>query len=220
MAVKNFVRKHELNRFTNYIKVYYILLIITPTDSRTKSVSQSLIYSVVNGVPTRVRPFFAVVKFLEGERGFCGATIVDMWWVVTAAHCLTAERQNLYILFGHFRNDCGNCKMKMRFVSKIITHQKFWASGGEYRNDIALLKMDKMLNLNYVATDSSRVLPLCNQPLDLLQPGRPTLKFCGLGSISTTNSSRLPYVPHEAAVLESAFASVSPFGEVEFCSKG
>ncbi|XP_075256009.1 uncharacterized protein LOC142348520 [Convolutriloba macropyga] len=62
---------------------------------------------------------------------------------------------------------------------------------------------------------SNLILPICTEPLELLELGRTPLGFSGFGTLSRTYES-IPKRPHEAFFYESMFASISVSG-LEVC---
>ena len=73
---------------------------------------------IVNGIPApSKRPFFAIVWLNEGKRLFCGATIVDFEYVLTAAHCVVTsqrEYQTLSIVIEFFNIETGTNKTNIQ----------------------------------------------------------------------------------------------------------
>jgi secreted trypsin-like serine protease len=78
----------------------------------------------------------------------CGGSVIDEWWVVSAAHC-TAGSANVanYILNvgGHDRLAWESWVISKR-VSRIIQHAQYSAS--TLRNDIVLLKFDSPITFD------------------------------------------------------------------------
>ena len=61
---------------------------VEPKISKNKEIiTKSTISNIVNGFPAFNRHFFAKVRnFRNGD--FCGASVLDDWWVITTATCV------------------------------------------------------------------------------------------------------------------------------------
>ncbi|XP_023375424.1 serine protease 55 [Pteropus vampyrus] len=46
---------------------------------------------IIGGIEAEVGEFPWLVSIQAGNEHFCGGTIIDEWWIVTAAHCLSHE---------------------------------------------------------------------------------------------------------------------------------
>ncbi|KAM6253499.1 coagulation factor IX [Porphyrio hochstetteri] len=86
--------------------------------------------------------------------GFCGASIINEKWVVTAAHCLKPGH-NITAVAGEYNTNVEDNTEQWRKVVKILPHPTYNASIDKHHNDIALLELDQPLVFN------SYVTPIC-----------------------------------------------------------
>ncbi|XP_026704429.1 coagulation factor IX [Athene cunicularia] len=86
--------------------------------------------------------------------GFCGASIINEKWVVTAAHCLKSGVSITAVAGEYNTNEDDNTEQRRKVV-KVIPHPTYNATINEHHNDIALLELDQPLNFN------SYVTPIC-----------------------------------------------------------
>lgn len=110
------------------------------------------------------------VGFDNKIRYGCGGTIINKWYILTAAHCLDdgAEKVNIVevVLGEHTLGtdpDCelANCAPKIikRKVAKSISHEDW--NAGTVENDIALLRLDQPVPLFDENPDVSHIKPIC-----------------------------------------------------------
>jgi len=125
-------------------------------------------------------PYMALLGYNSPGKGIiygCGGSLINKWYVLTAAHCVhgTEIRE---IVLGDWRistdPDCvkKSCVPKRitRKVDKIIEHEGFVLTDprpenvpdGEYfRNDIALIRLDESVPLYYEDPSKSYAIPVC-----------------------------------------------------------
>ncbi|XP_009641654.1 coagulation factor IX [Egretta garzetta] len=86
--------------------------------------------------------------------GFCGASIINEKWVVTAAHCLQPG-DDITAAAGEYNTNEDDNTEQRRKVVKILPHPTYNATINKHHNDIALLELDQPLSFN------SYVTPIC-----------------------------------------------------------
>ncbi|NXU52974.1 FA9 factor, partial [Turnix velox] len=86
--------------------------------------------------------------------GFCGASIINQKWLVTAAHCLQPG-DNVTAVAGEYHTNETDPTEQRREVVRILPHPTYNAAINKHHNDIALLELDQPLTFN------SYVTPIC-----------------------------------------------------------
>ena len=101
-------------------------------------------------------PYQVALQYGSGFT-FCGGSIIDNNWVLTAAHCVRSKSaSDIYVLPGtHTNLDDPMVKQFRVPVTKIIVHDKFdWDT---FNNDIALLKVSGSLIQNKNGVYSEKI---------------------------------------------------------------
>jgi len=125
---------------------------------------------VVGGVDTEPGefPYTALIGLLRRGKILwtCGGTLINHWYVLTAAHCQgTGTKRITRVRLGEWavtdKEDClktkkctknGNCfcldpVQDFDIGPNQVTVHENWAAEGQYENDIALIKLDRAVEL-------------------------------------------------------------------------
>ncbi|XP_063793490.1 coagulation factor IX [Pseudophryne corroboree] len=83
----------------------------------------------------------------QNKEGFCGGSIVNEKWIVTAAHCFLVPVQ-FSIVAGEHNTKIQEGTEQYLKVAKVIIHPSYNFSKSSYDNDIALVELEKPMILN------------------------------------------------------------------------
>lgn len=98
-------------------------------------------HKIVGGQLAKIgeAPHQVSLRFKAYDFHFCGGSIINKRWILTAAHCVTNFRPNqLEIVAGNLKLGFGGKRYR---VEKVIPHEGFKYATVE--NDIALMKVVK-----------------------------------------------------------------------------
>jgi len=113
---------------------------------------------IVGGTQADVNEWPWQAALVTQSRQFCGGSLINDRYVLTAAHCtdgMTASEITV-LLAEHKLSNSGETELVTRSVSEIIEHSKY--DDNTLVNDIALLKLESPV------TVSDTVLPVCLPP--------------------------------------------------------
>jgi len=174
-----------------------------PNATNEECGKRTIITNIVGGTNAKRGDYPWMVLLGTPSEGFdnkirygCGGTIINKWYILTAAHCLNDGVDDTLIrevILGEHTlgtdPDCSdddkNCSPKVikRRVSKHIIHEDWNAANVE--NDIALLRLDQPVPLFNENPDESAVMPVCLPWDDDYLAPVPVEDFAGLKATVT-----------------------------------
>ncbi|XP_053555218.1 coagulation factor IX isoform X2 [Bombina bombina] len=151
-AQQNFLTRSLLNPdFTTEVKK-------NVTTEKSDVIVPELAYSddrIVGGTDSLKGEFPWQVHLVnKNGAGFCGGSIVNEKWVVTAAHCFPVIG-NITVVAGEHNTEIFDGTEQYQKVITIVFPSSYNASKNKYNNDIALLELEKPFTLNNYVT------PIC-----------------------------------------------------------
>ncbi|XP_035248528.1 coagulation factor X [Anguilla anguilla] len=82
-------------------------------------------------------PWQALLMNTE-DMGFCGGTILNEYFILSAAHCMNQTR-SFYVIVGEFDRELDEGTESIHKVEQVLTHKHYVPE--TYHNDIALIKL-------------------------------------------------------------------------------
>ncbi|XP_019491661.1 PREDICTED: serine protease 55 [Hipposideros armiger] len=102
---------------------------------------------IIEGMEAEVGEFPWLVSIQTRNEHFCGGTIINEWWIVTAAHCLFNEElipTDLSVVLG--TNNLQSPSLEIKGVTTIVIHKDF--KNLNMDNDIALLLLNSRITFS------------------------------------------------------------------------
>ncbi|XP_025834019.1 trypsin-1-like isoform X2 [Agrilus planipennis] len=105
---------------------------------------------IVGGVETQVNMYPWIATLTYNSRFYCGATVINNKYLLTAAHCVNGfTKERLGASFLVHDRDVNENQSFTKKIKNVIRHRSYH-SGALYNNDIALLELDSPLEFNNV----------------------------------------------------------------------
>ncbi|KAK9400420.1 urokinase-type plasminogen activator [Crotalus adamanteus] len=103
-------------------------------------------FKIVGGqmAPIESQPWIATIFHSRGNQFFCGGSLIDPCWVLTAAHCFSgigSDTSRLIIRLGRSATNVTNANDQEFSVERLIIHEAYSQQNRDYNNDIALIKI-------------------------------------------------------------------------------
>ena len=157
-----------------------------------------------------------VVSFRISNRHFCGGSILNEWYIITAAHCLENPQyttSKTTVCAGTFRlsEPCH----QSRTMDSIIFHPLY--DNTTYENDIALVRLTTQLDFSYFSL-TPICLPNVNNPNDYPEVGTSAVSI-GWGSLATnTTPDELQEVSLKIMDKSSAYCEFLYNDQLQLCA--
>ncbi|XP_073677061.1 coagulation factor IXa [Garra rufa] len=174
----------------------------------TVSAPKSRIVGGNPAVPGEI-PWQVALVARSTKQVFCGGSILNQLWVITAAHCLVGSQNgSFYIRVGeHDVSKTEGTEQNLN-VTRLISHPRYDSKVSLYNHDIALLRLRTPIRF------TPTVRPICLGPMlfsnSLLQSGSLAtvsgwgrLRFQGRSAV-TLQKVELPYVDRSVCIESSS----------------
>jgi secreted trypsin-like serine protease len=146
---------------------------------------------IIGGIETSSGnyPWIVSVQSSDGSH-FCGASLIDKQWVMTAAHCLpNTAASDIRVVVSEYNTAKVDQGEQIKNIEKIIMHAQY--NSETNNNDIALLKLK-------TAATSEAVTRITPELMQGLKEGT-ALTVMGWGNLSTTGE-QFPDKPNQVQV--------------------
>ncbi|KAF7697969.1 hypothetical protein HF521_004479 [Silurus meridionalis] len=118
------------------------------------------------------------VSLQTGGSHFCGGSLINKNWVLSAAHCFKSVSAGSFTLVLGMQNlDGSNPNMQTKSVTKIFMNQQYDANTND--NDIALIQLSSPVTIN------DYVRPVCLATSSSSLPAGTNVWVTGFGQISS-----------------------------------
>ncbi|XP_026529986.1 urokinase-type plasminogen activator [Notechis scutatus] len=146
-------------------------------------------FKIVGGLtaPIETQPWIASIFHSRGNQFFCGGSLIDPCWVLTAAHCFSgigSDTSRLIVRLGRSATNASNANDQEFSVERLIIHEAFSQQNRDYNNDIALMKIRS--SSGQCAKESAIVKTICLPSENLMLRDHSHCEVSGYGKQSKT----------------------------------
>ncbi|XP_058044772.1 urokinase-type plasminogen activator [Ahaetulla prasina] len=146
-------------------------------------------FKIVGGqtAPIESQPWIATIFHSRGNQFFCGGSLIDPCWVLTAAHCFSdtgSDTSRFIVRLGRSATNASNPNDQEFRVERLIIHEAFSKQTRDYNNDIALIKIRS--SSGQCAKESAIVKTICLPSENLMLRDRSHCEVSGYGKQQKT----------------------------------
>lgn len=150
---------------------------------------------IIGGSVANANGYSWIVSLQSGGQHFCGASLINKDWVMTAAHCVEQESAgSVNVVVGEYNLSQTDKGEQKSGVSNIVIHPK--RSSGE-DHDIALLKLATPINAGVVTRATPAVMTGIKTGSLLTVMGWGNMSTSGQQFPDKLNEVQVPLVSHE-----------------------
>jgi len=128
------------------MKAAILILLAIGAVSALPRYHKSVPERIVGGSQATKGEFPHIVQIKRSNSQYCGGSIVNANWIVTAAHCAVASVAGYTLVGGEHNLNSNEGTEQSRSVSQIIRHPNYNAN--TMANDIALMRVSSPFTLN------------------------------------------------------------------------
>ncbi|KAJ8004048.1 hypothetical protein DPEC_G00154750 [Dallia pectoralis] len=143
------------------------------------------------------------------DRGFCGGTILNNDFILTAAHCMNQTR-SFYVVLGEFDTEVQEGREAVHQVANVFIHRAYIPT--TYHNDIAIIKLKEPIKFTKYILPACMPEPTFAENVLMRQADGLVSGFGRVGENKQTSSLLLrlsvPYIPR-ATCLQSSSHKIS-----------
>lgn len=151
--------KHSLLNINYKYNTFHVCIIQITALPTNHKINPLLDWRIVGGTDASPDQFSYIVSLRNDGEHFCGGSILNEYWIITAAHCVAyAEIKESYVVAGSHRLSTGGDKYEF---SEIFAHEQ-WDETFELENDIALVKVASPIQFN----DKVQPIPMETEYVD------------------------------------------------------
>ena len=144
------MKKHRL---CQHLVFYYLLLTsLQLFAASSQQVSTRIVGGVESSAATEY-PWAVSLKFQSNNQHFCGGTLINQQWVLTAAHCIASKSpSDIIVTVGEYDLKSSPATASST-IDKIVTHPDYNTTTLD--NDIALIKLSAAVAIDIIPLLSS-----------------------------------------------------------------
>jgi secreted trypsin-like serine protease len=137
-----------MKHLLKYSLLVSLLLLLAACSSTAPKANEELDAQIVGGTQAVAHAYPFMVTYGFGPKDhYCGGSVLNNQWVLTAAHCVYGENASaFYVRAGDHRISVGGEGEQVRRAVKIIIHPDYDDYTAD--NDIALIKLSSPFTFN------------------------------------------------------------------------